>query len=79
MPNELPKGVGRYVPAGADVLLQVHYHKSGKAETDRSAIGLYFAKGAIDKQLQAGIVMPARRGYSRGRGCEFLPATRSTR
>jgi hypothetical protein len=62
MPNELPKGVGRYVPAGADVLLQVHYHKSGKAETDRSAIGLYFAKGTIDKQLQAGIVMPARRG-----------------
>ncbi len=62
MPNELPKGVGRYVPAGADVLLQVHYHKSGKAESDRSAIGLYFAKGTIDKQLQAGIVMPARPG-----------------
>ncbi len=62
MPNELPKGVGRYVPAGADVLLQVHYHKSGKSETDRSAIGLYFAKGTIDKQLQAGIVMPPRPG-----------------
>ncbi len=62
MPNELPQGVGRYLPAGADVLLQVHYHKSGKTESDRSAIGLYFAKGTIDKQLQAGIVMPARRG-----------------
>jgi Copper type II ascorbate-dependent monooxygenase, C-terminal domain len=62
LPNELPKGVGRYVPAGADILLQVHYHKSGKDESDRSAIGLYFAKGPIDKQLRAGIVMPARRG-----------------
>ncbi len=62
MPNELPKGVGRYVPAGADVLLQIHYHKSGKDESDRSAIGLYFAKGTIDKQLRAGIVMPPRPG-----------------
>jgi hypothetical protein len=62
LPNELPKGVGRYVPAGADILLQVHYHKSGKDESDRSAIGLYFAKGPIDKQLRAGIVMPPRRG-----------------
>ena len=54
MPVELPKGVGRYIPAGADVLLQIHYHKSGKDEADRSAIGLYFAKGTIDKQLKAG-------------------------
>ena len=62
MPTELPRGVGRYLPAGSDLLLQVHYHKSGKAETDRSAIGIYFAKGPIDKQLKAGIVMPPRRG-----------------
>jgi hypothetical protein len=62
LPNELPKGVGRYVPSGADILLQVHYHKSGKEESDRSSIGLYFAKGPIDKQLRAGIVMPARSG-----------------
>ncbi len=62
MPFALPKGVGRYLPAEADVLLQIHYHKSGKDEPDRSAIGLYFAKGTIDKQLRAGIVMPARAG-----------------
>ena len=24
--------------------MQVHYHKSGKAETDATSIGLYFAK-----------------------------------
>ena len=62
MPNELPLGVGRYVPAGADILLQVHYHKSGKDESDRSAIGLYFAKKPIEKQLRSGIVMPPRPG-----------------
>ena len=46
-----PKVVGRYLPPGSDVLIQVHYHKSGKPETDASSIGLYFARGAIDKQV----------------------------
>src|SRR5262249_11156870 len=58
--SQLPEGVGRWLPAGADVLLQVHYHKSGKVETDVSAIGLYFAKGPIDKQVRPGAVMPPR-------------------
>jgi len=59
-PKPLPQGVGRWVPAGSDVLLQIHYHKSGKVESDRTAIGLYFAKEPIDKQILAGIVMPPR-------------------
>jgi hypothetical protein len=62
MPNHLPKGVGRYLPAHADVLLQVHYHKNGKPETDASQIGLYFAKGPIQKQLKGGMVLPPRPG-----------------
>jgi hypothetical protein len=56
----LPEGIGRYLPAGADVLLQVHYHKSGKVEKDRSAVGLYFARKPIDKQVQGGMVVPPR-------------------
>ncbi len=59
-PLSLPREVGRYLPAHADVLLQVHYHKSGKPETDASQIGLYFAKGPIQKQLKGGMVIPAR-------------------
>src|SRR5262249_19728251 len=55
-----PHGVGRYLPAGADVLLQVHYHKSGKPETDATRVGLYFAKGPIDKQVRGGAVLPPR-------------------
>ncbi len=62
MPVTLPKEVGRYLPARADVLLQVHYHKSGKTETDASRIGLYFAKGPIRKQLKGGMVLPPRPG-----------------
>jgi len=61
-PQELPEGVGRYVPAKADILLQIHYHKSGKPETDATAIALYFAKGPIDKLLRGGAVFPPRDG-----------------
>lgn len=59
-PRPLPEGVGRYLPAGADVLLQVHYHKSGKPETDASAIGLYFSKGPVEKQIRGAAVFPPR-------------------
>ena len=43
-PSFLPDGVGRLLPSKADVVMQVHYHPSGKAEVDRTRIGIYFAK-----------------------------------
>ncbi|HWA84314.1 MAG TPA: EF-hand domain-containing protein, partial [Fimbriimonadaceae bacterium] len=43
---------GFYLPKGADIVLQVHYHKDGKPETDLTKIGLKFAKGAIDKAVR---------------------------
>jgi mono/diheme cytochrome c family protein len=51
-PRLLPEGVGMLLPAGADVVMQVHYHKSGKAESDRTKIGLFFAKGPVSKQVR---------------------------
>jgi hypothetical protein len=59
-PQFLADGLGRYLPAGSDVLLQVHYHKSGKSESDQTAIGLYFAKVPVDKQVRGTLVMPPR-------------------
>ena len=47
----LPDGVATAVPAGARIVLQVHYHKDGKPETDFSRIGLYFAKTQVAKTL----------------------------
>jgi hypothetical protein len=52
-PSFLPQGIGRLVPSGADLVVQVHYHKSGKPETDRTKVGLYFARGAVDKKVRA--------------------------
>ncbi|VTR99275.1 redoxin domain-containing protein [Tuwongella immobilis] len=44
MPHLLPEGYGYFLPAGSDMLVQVHYHRNGKPEKDRTSIGLYFAK-----------------------------------
>jgi thiol-disulfide isomerase/thioredoxin len=50
-PARLPEGVGRALPKKADVIIQVHYHPTGKDETDRSALGLYFSKKPVKKNL----------------------------
>lgn len=47
----LPAGVATLVPKGARIVLQVHYHKDGKPETDFSRVGVYFAKGEVTKTL----------------------------
>ncbi len=57
-PHALINGVGRYLPAGSDVLIQVHYHKTGKPETDDTAIGLYFADKPIQKQVRGTLIVP---------------------
>ena len=51
-PRQLPPGVGMLLPKGSDLVLQVHYNRNGKAEKDRSKIGLRFAKEAVDKKLR---------------------------
>jgi peroxiredoxin len=50
-PSRLPEGVGRLLPKDADVVVQIHYHPSGKPETDRSRIGLYFSRSPVRQTL----------------------------
>lgn len=42
-PKRLPEDTARLVRAGSDIVVQVHFHLTGKPETERSTIGLYFA------------------------------------
>ena len=42
-PYIMPEGVGSLLEAGGDFVLEIHYHLTGKATTDRSALALYFA------------------------------------
>jgi peroxiredoxin len=46
---EFPQGVAKKLPAGATLLFQMHYTPTGKAITDRTRIGLRFAKKPPEK------------------------------
>ena len=45
----LPADTGILLPKGADIVLEVHYHKDGKPETDLSQVALYFNKGIVER------------------------------
>ena len=43
-PDIFEHGQAKLVPAGSDIVLEVHYMPEGKVTTDRSSVGLVFAK-----------------------------------
>ncbi len=45
-PDHWPDGVAKFVPAGSDLVFQIHYTTNGKAGSDRTSIGLVFAKAS---------------------------------
>jgi len=51
-PLQLPDGFGKSLPKKADIIVQIHYHPSGKPETDRTQLGLYFARKPVKRTLQ---------------------------
>jgi len=50
--TRLPEGTGFFLPKQAEVVLQVHYHRTGKPEADRPKLALYFAKKPVEKPWQ---------------------------
>ena len=54
--RDLPEGTGYFLPKGADVVMQVHYHRNGRVEKDRTQIGLYFAKKPVASRFQSVVV-----------------------
>jgi hypothetical protein len=44
IPHKLEPGQAKMIPAGSDLVFQLHYTANGKAGTDRSRIGVIFAK-----------------------------------
>jgi mono/diheme cytochrome c family protein len=54
--RRLPEGSAWRIPPHTRIVMQVHYHPHGHAVKDRTQIGLYFAKGPVDKRVRASVV-----------------------
>lgn len=65
LPERLPAGVARQLPAKADIVMQFHYHPNGREQTDRSRVGIHFAKTPVKqsyhwlKLVSGGFLIPA--------------------
>lgn len=47
MPSVYPEGTAKLIPAGSDLVFQLHYTPNGRRRTDRSKVGMVFAKKPV--------------------------------
>lgn len=64
-PNRLPEDLARFLPKGSDILMQTHFHPTGKVEVEQAEIGLYLTKTPPSKRLLS-LQMPALFGVGAG-------------
>jgi hypothetical protein len=50
-PDDWPDGVAKFIPAGSDLVFQMHYTTNGHAASDATSVGLIFAKQAPVKRV----------------------------
>lgn len=55
----LPDGISRIIRAGSDLVIQEHFHPTGKPEEEQSTIGIYFSK-TTPKRLLMPLVVRTR-------------------
>ncbi len=69
-PMMFPAGLAARLPKGSDFLLQLHFHPSGKPETEKSLIGIYFTDTPPAKNVMT-IGLPELFGF--GAGIDIAP------
>jgi thiol-disulfide isomerase/thioredoxin len=55
-PYRYPDGLAMLLPGGVDFVLEVHYHKTGKATKDRSALAFYFATEPVERHVEGLVI-----------------------
>ncbi len=55
-PYRYPDGLAMLLPGGVDFVLEVHYHLTGKATKDRSALAFYFADGPVERHVEGLVI-----------------------
>lgn len=57
-PRQLPEGTARLLRKGELLVLETHYHKTGRVEVDEGAqVALYFAKEPVKRQLHVHMII----------------------
>ena len=69
-PMKLPMDLARKLPAGADLILRSHFHPAGKKETEKTTLGLYFAKKPPTRTM-IGLQLPP--GFGMAAGLDIKP------
>ena len=59
-PEIWPVGTGKKIPAGSELVWQVHYTPTGKVEIDRSEVGLIFCKKPPRRPVRGKAALNAR-------------------
>jgi len=72
-PHMQPEGLALRLPKGSDFIIQYHFHPTGKAESEKAVIGLYFAKEAPKRTLLSMQLPPT---YSLFSGLDIPPNTK---
>jgi hypothetical protein len=50
-PDEWPDGMAKFVPAGSDLVFQMHYTTNGTPDIDQTSLGLVFAKNPPQQRV----------------------------
>jgi hypothetical protein len=50
-PDRFADGMAKFVPAGSDLVFQMHYTTNGEGASDQSSVGLVFAKSAPKQRV----------------------------
>jgi len=64
-PAFLPDGVALPLPKGSDLVLQMHFHLTGKPEVEQSTVGIYFTDKVPERRLWS-VQIPALFGFGAG-------------
>lgn len=64
-PAKLPEDLALHLPAGSDIVMQTHFHPSGKSEVEEGELAIYFAEKEPSKKL-VNLQIPAAFGFGVG-------------
>jgi len=73
-PQFIPGDLAMALPKGSDFLLQMHFHLTGKPETEKAVVGLYFSDKAPDRKLLS-VGAPGLFGF--GSGIDIPPGEKN--